>query len=47
MHKKGHEVKKREKKTEIDLDAMMTIPIPPGTDPSQCISLSLIDRYMK
>jgi hypothetical protein len=47
MHKKGIEVKKREKKNEIDLDAMMTIPIPQNTDPSQCISLSLIDRYMK
>jgi hypothetical protein len=25
----------------------MHIPIPPNTDPSQCISFPLIDRYMK
>ncbi len=31
MHKKGVEVKKREKKSDINLDAMMIIPIPPNT----------------
>lgn len=46
IHKKGENVSKREFKNDFDLEGELNVPIPSDTDPQDCISFTVLDRYL-